>query len=123
MTPEKYIELSTTLAGQGLTVLPTKDFDPILIQLARLAQFERPMLTKAESDKRLAETINMVRLIQDSVSPLPANQPRHLEILDIPTIVTAVHHELHDQLGRCARVDHNSIHAATAAFIGILFRR
>jgi hypothetical protein len=123
MTPEKRAELTKHLAGHGMSVLMTKDFDSILMQLARLAQFERLMETKSESDKRLSETIKMVRLIQGPVSPLPADQPRLLEILDIPTILTDVHKALHRELDHTARIDHNSINAATAAFIGILFRR
>jgi len=47
MTPEKYAELTKHLAGQGLTVLPTRDFDSILLQLARLAEFKRLMLQVA----------------------------------------------------------------------------
>lgn len=122
MTPEKREELTHHLAGHGLSVLLTKDFDSILLQLARLAQFERLMENKSESDKRLSETIKMVRLIQDSVSDLPADQPRPLEIVDVPTILTDVHKALHRELDHTACIDHSSINAATAAFIGILFR-
>jgi hypothetical protein len=126
MTPEKRDKLTQQLAEQGLTVLMTRDYDAILLQLARLAQFERLLDGKAESDKRLAEIIRFIRLMQmpvESFRPGDIEKARPLETLDVPTILTGVHKALHVQLDNCATVYHNSIHAATAAFIGILFRR
>lgn len=126
MTPEHRVELQNHLAEHGLSVLMTRDYDAILIQLARLAQFERLIEQKAETDKRLSETIKMIRLIQrpfNAGRPADLSQVRPMEIIDVPDIVTVVHRALHDNLGKNALIDHTHIHAATAAFVGILFRR
>jgi len=126
MTPGKRAELDKQLNEQGLSVLLTKDFDSILIQLARLAQFERLLAARAEHDTRLADIITRTRIIQGSdhvAYPTDIEPSRPLEILDIPSILTDVHQALHDQLDKQATLKHESVHAATAAFIGILCRR
>ena len=125
MTPEKRAKLTKQLADHGLSVLLTRDFDSILIQLARLAQFERLMETKAEYDKRLAEIIKMIRLIQgpDNIAHPENNGPcRSMDILDIPAILPVVNRALHVQLDKKALIDLHATEAATAAFIGILCR-
>lgn len=121
MTPEKRAELTAQLADYGLSVLLTKDFDSILIQLARLAQFERLVVNAAENNPRLADTVKMVRLIQDSGSLTDdAGQRRPLAILDIPAIMIELHRALHDQLDKQVCINHLRVHAAVAAFVGIL---
>ncbi|HIJ95802.1 MAG TPA: hypothetical protein HPP94_08725 [Desulfuromonadales bacterium] len=47
MTLQKRDELQRTLNDHGLTVLFTRDYDDIKRQLARLAQFERLMISAA----------------------------------------------------------------------------
>ena len=47
MKPETRQKLDEKLNQHGLSVLLTRDYDSILMQLARLAQFERLMLLAA----------------------------------------------------------------------------
>jgi hypothetical protein len=118
MTPEKRVELTTQLADHGLSVLLTKDFDAILIQLARLAQFERLIVTAAEGNPRLADAVKMARLIQDTAAASESHHP--LAILDIPTIIIDLHRALHDMLDKQACIAPLRVHAAVAAFTGII---
>lgn len=126
MTPDRLIELQKQLADHGLTVMLTRNFDSLLLQLARLAQFERLMEGKAEHDKRLSETVKMVRLIQRPLTrrnDLVDTPSQPLEILDIPTILSTVNKELQTQLDNQARIDHDILPAAVGAFTTLLLRR
>lgn len=123
MTPEKREELTKHLAGQGLFVLQTRDFDSILMQLARLAQFERLMISYSEGEKTglVRDLIKVAHVVTDH-----ADNPsdcRPLECVDIPSILADVNRELQAQMDRGAYIDHSTIHAATVAFSGILFKR
>lgn len=109
-----------------ITTIPTATFDSILIQFARLAQFERLMVTKAEHDPRLAAIIKMVQLDQGPVvlaGDAALEQLRPLEVGDLPIVLSAAHKHLHDQLGQPSLLDATAINAAVAAFVGLLCRR
>lgn len=118
MTPEKREQLTDHLAEHGLSVLLTKDFDAILMQLARLAQFERLMLTAAAGNPAVEFAVEHVRYEQGD-----DDNTRPLEISDLPKVLTAAHKHLHDQLGKPARLDTHTVNAAVSAFVGILCRR
>lgn len=115
MTPEKREELTQQLADQGLSVLLTRDFDSILIQLARLAQFERLMIT----NDHLFDTA-AVKSISRSCDVAADDDCRPMEILDIPTIEIELHRALHAQLDKQICINPFRVHAAVTAFIGIL---
>lgn len=116
MTPDQQ-KIATELVPHGLSVLLTRDFDAILLQLARLAQFERLMLTAAAGNPAVEFAIEHVRAQQgdDDIT-------RPLEISDLPKVLTAAHKHLHDQLGKPARLDTHSVNAAVTVFVGILCR-
>ncbi|MDD5107591.1 MAG: hypothetical protein PHC49_18505 [Desulfuromonadaceae bacterium] len=117
MTPEKRIELTKQLAGQGLYVLPTRDFDAILLQLARLAQFERLMMLEAECSAWVDIAAQRVKAEQ----ALPDDDAiRPLEVLDIPSIQIETFRALYDRLEKNICINPNRVHAAVAAFVGIL---
>ena len=123
MTPEKRRELTKQLADQGLSVLLTRDFDSILMQLARLAQFERMMVEMGEADKshRVKDCIAVTRARQEAPPNMPGyEEMRPLEILDIPTINIELHRALHDRLDKQVCINPLRLHAAVAAFVGIL---
>lgn len=123
MTPEKQAELTRQFADHGLTVLLSKDFDSILIQLARLAQFERLMRQQAEENPWVMGGVAAVQAEQERFTPGVSRFRPALELIDIPAILAAVNRELQAQYDASARFDQNDLSAATAAFIGILCRR
>lgn len=122
MTPEKRRELTTQLGDQGLYVIPTRDFDAILMQLARLAQFERMMLTVAAGNPAVEFAVEHVQCEQQApphmISDAAALRP--LTTLDIPTVLNDVNRALHDQLDKQAHIDPLRAQAAALAFVGIL---
>lgn len=123
MTPEKYIELTKQLAGQGLSVLPTRDFDSILMQLARLAQFERLIMNALENDPlELFEVVmEEVRAEQNAAADIPGcDAMRALKIYDIPVIEIALHRALHERLEKQACINPLRVNAAVLAFVGII---
>ncbi|MDD5106074.1 MAG: hypothetical protein PHC49_10705 [Desulfuromonadaceae bacterium] len=123
MTPEKYIELTKQLAGQGLSVLPTRDFDAILMQLARLVQFERLMITALENDplELLDVIMEEVHAEQNAAADIPGCAAmRPLEILDIPSIQIETFRALYDRLDKNICINPTRVHAAVSAFVGIL---
>lgn len=67
MTPEKRTELQRTLKGHGLTVLLTRDYDAILQQLARLAQFERLMIQVAAGNPAVEFAVDHVTKQQNEI--------------------------------------------------------
>lgn len=114
---EKRTELTAHLASNGLTVLLTHDYDAILLQLARLAQFERLIVKFAEVDKS--------GLVKDAIQSVHDLQyypveGRPLDILDIPTILAGVNKALHAQLDKGAHINTERLYAAASAFVGIL---
>jgi hypothetical protein len=120
MTPEKREELTNQLSAQGLTVLLTRDFDGILMQLARLAQFERLVLIN-DHLRTLPHIETILGVCNGGLVGAAALRP--LEIADIPIVLTAAHKHLHDQLGRPAQLDPHTVDAAVTAFVAILCRR
>lgn len=117
MTPEKRAELTAQLAQHGLSVLLTRDYDAILLHLARLAQFER--LVMANGHLFNPADIEAIRRSCDSGYPSAAGI-RLLDILDIPVILAAMNRELRRRMDEQTRIDPDRLSAATAAFIGIL---
>ncbi|BCS54533.1 hypothetical protein [Geobacter sp. SVR] len=120
--PPAQRKIAAELAPHGLTVLLTRDYNSILLQLARLAQFERLVVNLAEADQsgRVADCIKCVRVLQTAPHVAPGEDVRPMEVLDIPHIVTDVHRELHARLDRKTHISPERLHAATAAFVGIL---
>lgn len=124
MTPEKREELTNQLADQGLSVLLTHDFDSILIELARLAQFERLMMTALENDplELLDVVMAEVRAQQEEPPHVMLNPAdlRPMETIDIPWILMEVNRPLQAMLNKQTSIDIKRVHAAVAAFVGIL---
>lgn len=118
MTPQTRAELEQKLAAHGLTVLLTRDFDAIMLQLDRLAQFERLMQEVAEGNPPVEFAMGYVRAMQH----YPV-ESRPMEILDIPEIMIGLLRELHEQINRGTRIRCERITAATTAFIGIITAR
>lgn len=119
MTPQKRAELATQLASHGLSVLLTRDYDAILLQLAQLAQFERLMLQIADCNPAAAGIVGEIRSEQKRFTDFPGSS-RPLEVLDIPDILNWVNRTLHEALDAKRSVKPALITAATAAFITIL---
>lgn len=115
MTPEKRAELTTQLAANGLTVLLTKDFDAIMLQLAHLAQFERLLLKAAAGNPPVEFVVEHVQ----SVQHYPV-ESRPMEILDIPWVLMAIHRALYEKLDKGAQLRPERLYAASAAFTGII---
>jgi hypothetical protein len=61
MTPEKFTEMERKLDRHGLTVLLTRDYVAMLIQLARLAQFERLMIQTAAGNPAVEFAVEHVK--------------------------------------------------------------
>ena len=123
MIPETRAKLEQKLNELGLSVLRTCDYDAILMQLARLAQFERMMVEMGEADKshRVKDCIAVTRARQEAPPNMPGyEEMRPLEILDIPTINIELHRALHDRLEKQVCINPLRVHAAVAAFVGIL---
>ena len=122
MTPEKRAELIKHLASHGLSVLLTRDFDSMLIQLARLAQFERLLIQSSETNPWVRATLERIwneqKMFVDN-----QNDIRRMEIIDVPTVLNSVNRALNDQLDQRAHINPEHLTAATAAFTAILCRR
>lgn len=122
MTPEKRRELTKQLGDQGLYVIPTRDFDAILMQLARLAQFERLMLSAAAGNPVVEFAVDHVRDEQQApphmISDAAALRP--LTSLDIPTVLNEVNRALHEQMDKQAHIDPQRAQVAALAFVSIL---
>ncbi len=119
MTPQKRAELTTQPAAHGLSVLLTRDYDAILLQLAQLAQFERLMLQIAACNPAAAGMVGETRSEQKRFTDCRGSS-RPLEVLDIPSILNRVNRALHDALDAKRPVNPSLIPAATAAFVTIL---
>lgn len=117
MTPQTRAELEQKLAEHGLTVLLTRDYNTILLHLARLAQFERLLLTAAKTDPLCQYALD---LIQARWLPYNDDCPDALGILDIPEILMAINRVLNSLSDRQARINTDRLPAAIAAFAGIL---
>lgn len=117
MTPEKRTEITAQLADHGLTVLLTTDYKSILIQLARLAQFERLMMIEAECSPWVEVALQRVKAEQVVVID---NHVRPIGILDIPTVQMQVHRAMHECLKKNVNINPQRVDAAVLAFIGIL---
>lgn len=117
MTPQTRAELEQKLAEHGLTVLLTRDYNTILLHLARLAQFERLLLTAAKTDPLCQHALD---LIQAHWLPYNDDCPDTLGILDIPEILMAINRVLNSLSDRQARINTDRLPAAIAAFAGIL---
>jgi hypothetical protein len=118
MSPETCAKLEQKLNEHGLTVMLTRDHTAIMLQLARLAQFERQLVTMAQVDRPLAAYVKKARELDTLDS-----ETRVMETLDIPEILTAINRGLHGQITRRASIDPARIPAAVTAFIGIICRR
>lgn len=121
MAPEKLTQLEQTLEPQGLTVLMTRDYNAILLHLARLAQFERIMTQLAGADKsgRTADCLKLAVVMQEEPLCL-ADDQRPLQIIDIPEILGQVNRALYAKRGRETSISPLRLDAAVAAFVGIL---
>lgn len=101
----------------------TKDYNTILMQLARLAQFERLMHLAANDLAGADLTLEQIRAEQRRFAMEGTDILRPMETLDVPTILAEVNKALHEQMDNQARLDFDSIHAATSTFTAILCRR
>ncbi len=115
MTPEKREELTKQLAEHGLSVLLTRDFDAILLQLARLAQFERLMVI----NEHLFNAVG-IAAIRASCGVDSDNDLRPMEVIDIPLIGIEVNRATQIMLDKQAHIDLHRLPAAVLAFVGIL---
>lgn len=100
------------------------DLDGILLQLARLAQFERIMIEMGDLDKshRVKDCIELTRVRQEAppyVKP-DTNDMRPMETIDIPYVLMEVNRVLQASLDKRAVIDIHRVQAAALAFIGIL---
>lgn len=120
MTPAQRAQLEDTLQQHGLTVVLTRDYDSILLQLARLAQFERLVILEAECSSWVNTALERIRQEQQRFTPDERPECRPMEILDIPEILGEVNRLLHRQLHRGAALRTEHLPAACAAFTGIL---
>ncbi|MFZ2949533.1 MAG: hypothetical protein WA003_08610 [Desulfuromonadaceae bacterium] len=115
MTPETRKKLEQKLNEHGLSVLLTRDYDSILLQLASLAQFKRLMLTNAPPF--CAADISAICRSSDIETD---RDMRPMEILDIPVIGMELNRALQDQLDKRACISLHRVNAAVLAFVGIL---
>ena len=124
MKPETRAKLEQKLNEHGLTVIMTKDFDSILLQLARLAQFERLMVEMGNLDTshRVKDCIEITRVRQEAPPYMKPNSNNMLplSITDIPQINIEVHRALHARLDKQVCINPLRLHAAVSAFVGIL---
>ncbi|MFZ2949005.1 MAG: hypothetical protein WA003_05930 [Desulfuromonadaceae bacterium] len=113
----------TTESNATHTTLLTSDFDAILLQLARLAQFERMMLTALENDPLELLDVVMAEVRAEQAAPpyIPGYADlRPLETIDIPTIGLQVHQALHGCLDKQVCLNPLRVHAAVSTLIAIL---
>jgi hypothetical protein len=68
MTPEKRNELIRSLNDTGMTVLLTRDYASMLLQLARLSQFERLMVTTAAGNPAVEFAVDNVHRQQMQIA-------------------------------------------------------
>ena len=122
MNPEKRATLETQLNEQGLSVLLTRDYDALLLQLARLAQFERLLLSAADGNPHLKFAVNQVQHEQRRFDGAVEACPRPLVVLDIPQTLREVNVALHAAIDSGCGIRPELIRPATAAFIGLICR-
>ena len=115
MTPQKRQELTKQLETYGLSVLLTRDFDSILIQLAKLAQFERIMVQIAECNPAAAGMLAEIRCEQRRFAE-PNGPPRQMTVLDIPAVLREANSALHAALDRELQFRPELLPLATALF-------
>lgn len=65
MTPEQRQHLIKKMDENGMTVLLTRDYFGMLLQLARLSQFERLMIKTAAGNPHVEIAVDHVRRIQN----------------------------------------------------------
>jgi len=105
------------------SVIRTADLDNILMQLARLAQFERLMINALKNDplELLDVIMAEVHAEQNAAADIPGcDAMRPLKIIDIPKIEIALHRELHERLDKQVCIHPQRMNAAVVAFVGIL---
>lgn len=97
MSPETRTKLKNTLADHGLTVLQSKDHTAMLQELARLAQFERLMLTTAAGNPPVESAVEHVIMCQmeSAATPIPNAFTGVMGIDDIPRVMREAHAGLH----------------------------
>lgn len=123
MTPEKREQLTAHLAQHGLSVLMTKDLDGILLQLAKLAQFNRLMLTAAAGNPVVEFAVDHVQREQACVDASDWDFAIPMETANIPWLLQAVNVELQQLLDKRASIQPDRLPAAVAAFSAIISRR
>lgn len=123
MTPEKREQLTSDLAPHGLTVLLTRDYDATLMQLARLAQFERLMMRTAAGNPAVECAVEHVQCQQISTYPKGREFNVPLETVHIPQILQAVNTELQRTLDSNGNLMPDRLTAAVLAFSAVLIRR
>lgn len=109
MTDGVLAELSRKLKANGLTVVKTGDYESMLLQLARLARFQRLMLSTAAGNPVVEVAVEDVRQQMDLPEanrcrpPLVRLDPAcRMEIDDIPRVLRTAHAGLHNYLARDA---------------------
>jgi hypothetical protein len=113
----------TTESNATHTTLLTSDFDAILIQLARLAQFERMLVELADVDTshRVKDCIAVTRARQIEPPYIPGYADRRpLETIDIPAIGLQLHQALHGCLDQQVCLNPLRVHAAVSTLLAIL---
>lgn len=115
MTPEKRAELTAQLADHGLSVLLTRDLDGILLELARLAQFERLVMTNDH-----IFNAGDIAAIRASCALDPSDRCRPMEVIDVPVILDQVNKALHVELDKQTSINPLRVNAAVIAFTGII---
>ena len=130
MTPEHRAKLELRMAEYnqglnpgGLSVLMTRDYDEILLQLAQLAQFQRLLLTAAAGNPAMEFAVEHVQREQAAMTDSCAGFAVPLEILNIPTVLQAVNVELQKQLDATGTIHLQRLPAAVTAFSAILCGR
>lgn len=120
MTPETRAKLEKSLNEHGLTVHLTRDIGAIMLQLARLAQFERLMHSVAAGNPAVEVAVEHVIREQRRCADHTPPDRRPLEVLDIPEVMTGLNRALHAKLGKQADISPVRLDAAIAAFCGVL---
>lgn len=125
MTLDERIELTRTLAGQGLTVIPTRDYDGILLQLARLAQFERLVMNAVDIDPLglFEQVIAEIHTEMNEADNPRYNTMRPMDVVDIPMVQMETFRALYARINTDICLDPTRVDAAVSAFAGILFAR
>ena len=122
MTPDARKKLEQKLSGHGLSVLLTRDFDAILLQLARLAQFERLMLTAAAGNPAVEFAVDHVQREQSAFIDCDRDFTVPLAVGNIPRILQAVNIELQQRLDSASHFYPDRLNAAIVAFTAISFQ-